>query len=491
MAIRLLVWAVFALPVSLTQGALAQPAQPSAGVTSASSPSSWSDAQAAQSFTLTNGMTLIVQTDRRAPTAVHMLWVRVGSMDEVDGSSGIAHVLEHMMFKGTPSVPPGEFSRRIAALGGRENAFTSRDATAYHQQIPASRLREVMALEADRFAHNAWPDEEFRREIEVIKEERRQRVDDSPRAQLYEMAAATMYSASPYRRPIIGWMSDIESLTPQEVREFRTRWYVPANAAVVVVGDVDVAQVRQWADETYGRIAPGVVPARKPRTEPPQTGPRRVEHRARSSQAYVSLMFKVPQLQPQDLAAEVIPPGASRDALALTVLSAVLDGYAGARLDRALTQGPDRMAHEAGAYNGLFGRGPQSFVLDGEPVPGKSADQLAQALRAQVAEVAERGVSDAELRRVKTQWIASETYRRDAVFSQARELGSNWLHGFPLDAGARLVRHLRSITAAEVQNAARRYFGEEQMTTAVLVPQPGSQPPRTRAPARIDAIERR
>ncbi len=453
--------------------------------------SSASQVQDVHRFTLGNGMDLIVKPDRRAPTAVHMLWVRVGSIDEVDGSSGIAHVLEHMMFKGTPTVKPGEFSRRVAALGGRENAFTSRDATAYHQQVPANRLREVMALEADRFAHNSWPDEEFRREIEVIKEERRQRVDDSPRAQLYEMAQATLFSASPYRRPIIGWMNDIESLTPEEVRAFRTRWYVPANAAVVIAGDVDVAQVRRWAEETYGRIPPGAVPTRKPRTEPPQTGPRRLEHRARSSQAYLSLMFKVPQVQPQDLAADVMPAGPSRDALALTVLAAVRDDYSGARLERAGTEGPDRAAHEVGAYNGLFGRGPQIFVLDGEPVPGRSPEQLAQALRAQVAEVARTGVSEEELKRVKTQWVASETYKLDALFSQARELGSNWLLGFPLDAMPRLVRHLRGITAAEVQSVAQRYFGEEQMTMAVLVPQSDGPPTRERPPPRTDAIERR
>ncbi len=419
-------------------------------------------------------MTLIVKPDRRAPTAVHMLWVRVGSMDEVDGSSGIAHVLEHMMFKGTPTVAPGDFSKRVAALGGRDNAFTSRDATAYHQQVPAHRLREVMELEADRFARNTWPDEEFRREIEVIKEERRQRVDDSPRAQLYEMAYATAFTASPYRRPIIGWMNDIESLTPEEVREFRQRWYVPANAAVVVAGDVDVAQVRRWAEQYYGAIPARALPARKPRVEPAQNGPRRLEHRARSSQGYLGLMFKVPQLEPSALAADVVPPGPSRDALALTVLAAVLDGYSGARLDRALTQGPDRLAHSAGAFNGLYGRGPQLFTLDAVPVEGKSAQQLADALRAQVAEVAKSGISAEELQRVKTQWIASETYKLDAVFSQARELGTAWLLGFPLDAHARLVRHLRTLTAEEVRQVAQRYFGEAQSTLAVLVPEAGA-----------------
>jgi zinc protease len=456
----------------------------------------WAGAQA-QEFKLANGMRIIVQEDRRAPTVAHMVWYRVGSMDEQNGTTGVAHVLEHMMFKGTPKVKAGEFSRRVAALGGRDNAFTSRDATAYHQQVPANRLREVMELEADRFASNSWPDEEFRREIEVIKEERRQRTDDSPRAQLYEMAQAVLFTASPYRRPIIGWMNDIESLTPEEVREFRQRWYAPANAAVVVAGDVDVAQVRAWAEQYYGAIAPRAVPARKPRIEPPQNGPRRLEHRARSSQGYLSLMFKVPQFEASALAAETVPAGPSRDALALTVLAAVLDGYSGARLDRALTQGPKRLAHSAGAYNGLYGRGPQVFTLDGVPVEGRSAQEVVDALRAQVAEVAQNGVSAAELQRVKTQWIASETYKLDAIFNQARELGTAWLMGFPLDVNSRLVKHLRTITAQEVQQVAQRYFGDAQSTLAVLVPEaiaasaasaPGastaSSPARSSAPVR-------
>ena len=181
--------------------------------------------------------TLIVKPDHRAPTAVHMLWLRVGAMDEVDGTSGVAHVLEHMMFKGTPDVKPGEFSRRVAAMGGRENAFTSRDYTGYFQQIPANRLEDVMKLEADRFGRNQWADEEFVKELEVVKEERRLRTEDNPRALLYENLNASAFHASPYRRPVVGWMSDLDAMTPGDARAFWQRWYVPANAAVVVAGD--------------------------------------------------------------------------------------------------------------------------------------------------------------------------------------------------------------------------------------------------------------
>ena len=424
-----------------------------------------------EQFTLGNGLTVIVKPDRRAPTAAHMLWVRVGSMDEVDGTTGVAHVLEHMLFKGTAAVKPGEFSRRVAALGGRDNAFTSRDATGYHQQIPSGKLEDVMRLEADRFANNQWPDDEFKREIEVVKEERRSRTEESPRALMYEAANAITFTASPYRRPVVGWMSDLDAMTPQDARDFYKRWYVPGNAAVVVAGDVDVAEVRRLAEKYYGPIAARPVPARKPRDEPEQTGGRQLDFKGVASQAYTSMAFKVPKLLPVDLMDDPSGKLANREPLALTVLAAVLDGYSGARLNRALEQGDNRLADSAGAYNGLTGRGPQLFMLDGVPAAGKTTAQLASALREQVALVAKNGVSDAELNRVKTQWIASETYKLDSVFNQARELGSNWINGMPLDADARLIARLRSVTSAEVQAVAAKYFGDDQMTQATLLPQ--------------------
>jgi zinc protease len=433
----------------------------------------------AQQFTLSNGMTLIVKPDRRAPTVAHMLWLRVGAFDEVDGTSGVAHVLEHMLFKGTPDLKPGEFSRRVAALGGRENAFTGQDYTGYYQQIPANRLQEVMQLEADRFARNQWSDEEFRKELEVVKEERRLRTDDNPKSRLYELLNATVFTASPYRRPIVGWMSDLDAMQPDDARDFYKRWYVPANAAVVVAGDVDVNQVRSWAEKHYGVIPARAVPARKPREEPPQVGIKRVELKAPAEQAYVALAFRAPALTSLD-----VLNAQDSDALALTVLAAVLDGYSGARLDRALTQGSDRLADSAGASNGLMGRGPQLFVLDGIPAKGKTAAQVEEALREQVRQVARAGVSEAELKRVKTQWIAREIYKKDSVFNQARELGSYWVQGWPLDASEKLIAHLRAITPEQVQAVAQRYFGDDQLTVAVLNPQASDpqRPKRTPAP---------
>ena len=434
-----------------------------------------------EQFSLANGMTVIIKPDRRAPTAVHMVWVRVGSMDEVDGTSGVAHLLEHMMFKGTPSLKPGEFSRRVAALGGRENAFTGKDYTGYYQQIPSNRLEDVMKIEADRFANNQWSDEEFAKEIEVVKEERRLRTEDSPRALMNEALNAAVFVASPYHRPVIGWMNDLDAMTPADAREFFRRWYIPANAAVVIAGDVDVAQARALAEKFYGPIPARAVPPRKPRLEPEQTGLRRIDFKAPAEQSYVAMAFKVPNLQSLT-ASPGGTSGADDEALALTVLSAVLDGYSGARLDRALTQGDNRVADSAGSYNGLWGRGPQLFMLDGVPTQGKTPEQVEAALREQIARVAKDGVSDAELNRVKTQWVASEVYKLDSVFNQARTLGSFWVQGQPLDAGERLIARLRAVTAEQVKAVAAKYFGDDQLTVAILRPQPLDKTRKPRAP---------
>jgi zinc protease len=440
-----------------------------------------SPAPAARQFTLANGMTLIVRPDRRAPTVAHMLWVRVGSIDEVDGTSGVAHVLEHMMFKGTPDLAPGEFSRRVAALGGRDNAFTSRDATAYHQQVPSNQLETVMRLEADRFARNQWADEEFIREIAVVKEERRQRTEESPRALMFEAFNAMVFTASPYRRPIVGWMSDLEAMTAADVRDFYQRWYSPANAAVVIAGDVDVDQVRALAERIYGVIPARAVPQRKPRAEPEQTGPRRLEYRAAVDQALVALAWKVPQWTGQPDATDAT----QQDALALTVLAAVLSGYDGARLERALVQGAGtggkRIADGASASYGLLGRGPQLFSMTAVPARGVTPEMAAAALRSEIERIAREGISEAELRRVKTQWTAGEIYKLDSVFNQARELGSYWVTGMPVDTGERLMQALQGVTAAQVQSVAQRHFKDDQLTTGVLVPDLGRRD--TRIPA--------
>ncbi|WP_218243972.1 M16 family metallopeptidase [Comamonas fluminis] len=428
-------------------------------------------APAVQQFTLKNGMQLIVQPDRRAPTAVHMVWVRVGSMDEINGVTGVAHALEHMMFKGSKTVKPGDFSRRVAALGGQENAFTWRDYTGYYQQIPSSRLEDVMKLESDRFANNQWPDSEFKKEIEVIKEERRMRTEDQPRAVLMEQLMAATYMASPYHHPVVGWMSDLDSMKPDDVRNFHKRWYVPANAAVVVVGDVNVAQVRAWAEKYYGSVPARAVPDRKPQIEPKQIGVRRIEVKQPAEQAFIAMAYRVPTLNHvEKLQAD------DKDALALLVLSAVLDGYDGARLERALVQGEGqtngRVADSAGSSASIMGRGPSLFMLTGVPAKGKTVADVEAALRAQIQKVAQEGVQADELERVKTQWMASNVYERDSVMGQAQNLGNYWIQEMPLDAEDKLLAELKKVTSDDVKAVAAKYFGDDQLTVGTLVPQP-------------------
>jgi zinc protease len=273
-------------------------------------------------------------------------------------------------------------------------------------------------------------------------------------------------------------------MTPQDVRDFYQRWYTPSNAALVIAGDVDVAQVQAMAERIYGRIPARAVPPRKPREEPAQAGPRRMDYRAAADQAMVALAFKVPRWSGGD-------DDGSQDALALTVLSAVLDGYSGARLERSLVQGVgsggQRIADSASASYGLMGRGPQLFMLIAVPAQGVSTDAAAAALKSEVARIAREGISEAELQRVKTQWMAGEIYKLDSVFNQAQELGSYWVQGMDIDSGERLMSRLRQVTAVQVQAVAKRYFSDEQLTTAVLVPDPSrreaAEPRTTPRPA--------
>lgn len=432
--------------------------------------------------TLANGMKLIVKEDRRAPSVVHMVWYRSGAMDEGEGVSGIAHLLEHMMFKGTREVGPGEFNKRVAAVGGRDNAFTSKDYTAYFQQVPPAHLADMMALEADRMQHLVLDDEDFRRELEVVKEERRLRTDDRPRALVYEQLLATAFQAHPYRRPVIGWMTDLETMQPDDARDWYARWYAPNNAYLVVVGDVDHQQVFRDAERTYGAIAARALPERRISAEPAQRGTRASEVQAPAELPYVALAWHVPALR---------DPAADRDAYALQVLAAILDGYDGARLNRTLVR-DKRLAVSAGAGYDGSSRGPALFYLDGAPAPGHDSSALQSALRAEVQRIANEGVSDTELNRVKTQAVANRVYKRDSLMGQAMEIGYLEAAGLSWRDEDRLLEGLRSVTADEVRSVALRYFGDETLVVARLIPQaaPAGSTPAAEAPPRADgAIE--
>ncbi len=419
-------------------------------------------AATAHEFRLANGMKVIVQEDHRAPTVAHMVWYRVGSMDEQSGTTGVAHVLEHMMFKGTRQLKPGEFSAKVAALGGRDNAFTSKDYTAYFQQVEKSRLEKVMALEADRMHNLTMDAAEFGREIRVVMEERRLRTDDQPLSLLNEALNATAWVAHPYRNPIVGWMDDLQNMTAADALDWYRRWYAPNNATLVVAGDVDPRQVLALAQKYYGRVPSKPLPAVKPQQEPPQAGIKRVNVKAPAENPFLMMVWKMPKIQDVEK---------DDDAFALDVLAAVLDGYDNARLPARLVR-TQRLANSVDAsYDGIS-RGPVMFTMAGEPAQGTTIEQLEAALRGEVERVANEGVSEAELRRVKAQLIASQVYKRDSVFGQAMEIGSMEMSGISHKLNDRIIERLSAVTPAQVQAVARKYFSDEQLTVATLSPLP-------------------
>jgi zinc protease len=412
--------------------------------------------------TLPNGMKVLVKRDDRAPTAVHMVMYRAGSMDEVNGRTGVAHVLEHMMFKGTKTLAPGEFSRRVAAMGGRENAFTSRDYTGYFQQIHVSRLDEVMRLEADRMANLVLSADEFAKEIRVVMEERRLRTEDRATGLLYEHLMAATLMAHPYRHPIVGWMSDLESMTVADTQAWYDVWYSPSNAILVVAGSVDPERVWALAQRTYGAIPARALPDRKPQAEPAQRGLRRIEVAAPAENPYVAMAFHVPKLTEVD---------GDREPYALEVLASLLDGGDATRFTREVVRG-SRVANRAGAGYDMTQRGPALFVLDGTPAEGRSTADVERALRAQIERIAKEGVPQAELDRVKVQYVAGQVYKRDSVFAQAMELAGLEIVGLSHRDADRILEKIRSVTADEVKAVAAKHFGDERLTVATLRPLP-------------------
>ncbi|MFM1990100.1 MAG: hypothetical protein RJA99_3057 [Pseudomonadota bacterium] len=439
------------------------------------SPSAAAPVAAAQAFerTLPNGMKVLVKRDDRAPTAVHMVGYRAGSMDEVNGRTGVAHVLEHMMFKGTKTLAPGEFSRRVAAIGGRENAFTSRDYTGYYQQIHTSRLPEVMRLESDRMANLQLSADEFAKEIRVVMEERRLRTEDRATSLVYEQLMATAFTAHPYRHPVIGWMADLEAMTVDDARAWYDAWYSPSNAILVVAGAVDPEAVWRLAQETYGTIPARALPARKPQAEPPQRGLRRIQVKAPAENPSVTLAWRAPKLESVD---------GDREPYALELLSTLLDGGDSTRLTRNVVRG-SRVANSASAGYGMTQRGPALFVLAGVPAEGRTTEDVERAMRAEIERIAREGVPAAELERVKVQYVAGQVYKRDSVFAQAMELASLEIVGLSHRDADRILEKIRSVTADEVKAAAAKWFGDDTLTVATLLPQPIGERKPAAAPA--------
>ncbi|MCG7756356.1 MAG: insulinase family protein [Nitrosomonas sp.] len=425
-------------------------------------------------FLLDNGLRLIVKQDHRSPVVVTQIWYKAGSIDEVNGVTGVAHVLEHMMFKGTEKVPNGDFSKKIAAAGGRENAFTSYDYTAYYQQLHKNHLPMAMELEADRMRNLILTEEEFSKEIKVVMEERRLRTDDQARSLLYEKMMSVAYQAHPYKNPIIGWMNDLENMRVEDAREWYDRWYAPNNAILIVVGDVDANEVFRLAQKNYGTIPKHpLLPlnARKPQTEPPQTGTKRIIVKAPAELPYLMMGYHAPTIR--NVTEDWEP-------YALEILEGVLDGHASARLNKSLVR-ESQIANSANAGYSAMARGPSVFFLSAVPRAGKTVAELEQALRKEIEKITRDGVTEDELARVKAQVVAGHVYQRDSIFSQAMQLGRLESTGLSYRDIDIILEKLKGVTAAQVRDVAKKYFNDDSLTVAVLDPQPLER----RAPAKV------
>ena len=418
-----------------------------------------------EEYVLDNGLRVLVKPDRRAPVVVSQVWYRVGSSYEHDGITGISHMLEHMMFKGTETYGPGEFSRLIAAEGGRENAFTGQDYTGYFQNLASDRLEVSFRLEADRMAGLRLREEDFLKERAVVSEERRLRTEDEPESLTYEVFQATAYQTSPYRHPVIGWMADIEAYTLQDLKDWYRRWYAPNNATLVVVGDVEPEAVLALARKHFGPLPPAEVRPPKPRPEVEQTGLRRVVVSAPAELPYLVLGYKAPTVKdaPEDW-----------EPYALAVLAAVLGGDESARLQRRLVRG-EEIAADAGASYDPFDRMTTLFTVAATPAGGRTVGEVEAKLREEVGRLREAPIDPAELDKVKTQVVASDVYQLDSVMAQAMRLGRLETVGAGWRVGEEYVERIRAVTPEQIHAVARKYLVDASLTVAHLEPRPAER----------------
>jgi zinc protease len=410
-------------------------------------------------FTLDNGLHAVVIEDHRAPVVVHMLWYRVGAADEPPGRSGIAHFLEHLMFKATETLESGEFSDTVEANGGSDNAFTSWDYTGYYQRVASDRLGLMMQMEADRMRNLLLTDDDIATERSVILEERAQRTDSSAGALFNEQLRASLYLAHPYRIPIGGWRHEIESLGREDVFSFYHDYYSPDNAILIVAGDVTPNEVRALAEEHYGPLEPsGVEPRQRP-SDPPQIADRRIYYEdPRVSDPYVVRSYIAPERDAGD----------QRTAAALTLLSNVLAGSgATAVLPRVLQVEEARSLYASASYSGT-NLDDTAFSIFNVPVPGVSLEEAEADLDRVIAQFLEDGIDPEQFARIQFQWEAEMIYAQDDVGDLARMYGVGLTSGLTVQDIQDWPDIIASITPEEVMEAARMIFTETTSVTGYL-----------------------
>jgi zinc protease len=413
-------------------------------------------------FTLQNGMQVVVIPDRRAPVVTHMVWYKVGAADEPKNKAGVAHLLEHLMFKGTPKYPDGAFSRSIRANGGDENAFTSQDYTAYFQRVMKERLPLVMELEADRMQNLVLTDENVLPERAVVQEERRERTDNEPGGLLAEQLDAALFTAHPYGKPIIGWMGEVAELTRQDALDFYAQHYEPANAILIVAGDVTAEEVKTLAEKYYGPLKNIRPVAERRRTmEPPPNAERRVTMR----DARVS----TPSWQRQYLAssARTLP---QREELALSLLADILGGGNQSRLYQKLTVDRKIAAYAGASFNGdMLDYG--TFDIYAAPNADVTVEEVEKGVDEILADVLARGVTQEELDRSRNSIIASATYLLDSQETLARLFGVALTTGQSIDDVMNWEKDIAQVTVEDVNNAARNVLEPKASVTGLLLPE--------------------
>jgi zinc protease len=418
------------------------------------------DARTVADFTLSNGLELVVIPDHRAPVVTHMIWYKVGAADETPGKSGLAHFLEHLMFKGTAKHPAGQFSQVVARIGGQENAFTANDYTAFFQRVPRQQLKTVMEFEADRMTGLQLTDNVVLPEREVILEEQNQRVRNNPHARLTEQVDAALYLNNPYGKPVIGWRHEMEGLTRDDAIGFYRRFYGPNDAIVVVAGDVEPQMALKFAQETYGNVARrnGILPRHRPQEPSPV--------------AVRSLTLADPRVeQPSLQRAYLVPSFATAkkgESEALEVLAHILGSGSNSRLYTALVV-DQRIAVSAGAWYDSTAVDPSKFGVYGAPRPGVTLPQLEAATDAVIAQVIDKGVTPDELARSKTKLIADAVYAHDSQASMARWYGEALATGASVSDVERWPDRIRAVTAEQVQQAARHWLDKRRSVTGYLI----------------------
>ncbi len=414
-----------------------------------------------QQTTFKNGVKLIVEEDHSAPVAMVQVWLKVGGRDEVPGKTGLAHVFEHMMFKGSKALKPGEYSKRISAMGGNDNAFTSHDFTAYFETVPANQVDTVLKMEAERFSHLDLNAEEFGREIKVIMEERRMRTEDDPNSHMFEELSAAALRLHPYRNPVIGWMQDLQRLDIHDVRAFYKQHYVARNATVVIVGDVDFKHVKSIVAKTFARMKNVDVPPRFNPTEPEPLGAKRVDVHLPAKSPVLAITLPVPVWQPGKNDTETA---------ALAIATHILGGGRTALLQRQLVD-KQRKAFSASAGYDPFGMGLDLWYAYGMLGAKQSPADFEKALWTILNHMGKQPVSEKQLQIAKKNMVASEIFAQDSLYLRAKEIGRMETVGIGAIHKDEWLNAIRAVTAKDVQEVVAKYLRPERATTGILKPE--------------------